>query len=205
MSAYTIAAVPFSQVRLADEFWTARLETNRTVTIPFGFRKSEEEGRLSNFEHAARHDGVYEGKMPFDDTDVYKLIEGRVLLAPEPPGSRARSVPRRHHREDRGGPGGRRLSDDLQDDRSVEEPRPVAEARAEVGPRARGQPRAVQRRSPLRSRVRALPRDRQAHAARRRPPERGPRRTHVRSRQAHDAAGPPDRRDRPDEALRGDR
>jgi len=75
-SAYGIQSVPFSQVHLADDFWTGRLETNRTVTIPFGFRKSEEEGRVRNFEHAAHHDGIYEGKMPFDDTDVYKLIEG---------------------------------------------------------------------------------------------------------------------------------
>jgi DUF1680 family protein len=74
--AYPIAAVPFSKVRLADTFWTSRVETNRAVTIPFGFKKSEQEGRVRNFEHAARHDGVYEGKMPFDDTDIYKLIEG---------------------------------------------------------------------------------------------------------------------------------
>lgn len=73
---YPIQVVPFSKVRLTDTFWTARVETNRTVTIPFGFRKSEEEGRVRNFERAARHDGPYEGKMPFDDTDVYKLIEG---------------------------------------------------------------------------------------------------------------------------------
>src|SRR4051812_41694291 len=71
-----IHAVPFVDVRLTDAFWNPRLETNRTVTIPFGFRKSDEEGRIRNFEHAARHDGPYEGKMPFDDTDVYKLIEG---------------------------------------------------------------------------------------------------------------------------------
>ena len=73
---YPIAAVPFSKVRLTDSFWTARVEANRAVTIPFGFRKSEEEGRVRNFERAARHEGPYEGKMPFDDTDIYKLIEG---------------------------------------------------------------------------------------------------------------------------------
>lgn len=73
---YPIAAVPFSKVRLTDTFWTSRVETNRRVTIPFGFRKSEEEGRVRNFERAARHEGPYEGKMPFDDTDIYKLIEG---------------------------------------------------------------------------------------------------------------------------------
>ena len=74
---YPIARVPFTQVRLRDSFWSSRLETNRTVTIPFGFKKSEEEGRIRNFERAAKRlDGPYEGKMPFDDTDVYKLIEG---------------------------------------------------------------------------------------------------------------------------------
>jgi uncharacterized protein len=73
---YPIAAVPFSKVRLTDSFWTSRVETNRAVTIPFGFKKSEEEGRVRNFERAARHEGPYEGKMPFDDTDIYKLIEG---------------------------------------------------------------------------------------------------------------------------------
>ena len=47
------------------------------MTIPFGFRKSEEEGRIRNFERAAHlRSDAYEGKMPFDDTDVYKLIEG---------------------------------------------------------------------------------------------------------------------------------
>ena len=74
---YPISAVPFTQVRLTDAFWAPRVETNRAVTIPFGFKKSEEEGRLRNFERAAgRREGPYEGRMPFDDTDVYKLIEG---------------------------------------------------------------------------------------------------------------------------------
>jgi len=75
--AYPITAVPFTDVRLKDAFWAPRLETNRKVTIPFGFRKSEEEGRIRNFERAAHlRSDAYEGKMPFDDTDVYKLIEG---------------------------------------------------------------------------------------------------------------------------------
>jgi uncharacterized protein len=74
---YPLAAVPFTDVRLTDRFWAPRVETNRTVTIPFGFRKSDEEGRIRNFEVAGKlRPGSYEGKMPFDDTDVYKLIEG---------------------------------------------------------------------------------------------------------------------------------
>ena len=74
---YPITAVPFTDVRLADTFWAPRIETNRSATIPFGFKKSEEEGRIRNFHRAAgRLDGPVEGKMPFDDTDVYKVIEG---------------------------------------------------------------------------------------------------------------------------------
>ena len=74
---YPIKAVSFTKVTLLDSFWSKRLETNRTVTIPFGFRKCEEEGRIRNFAKAGGlMEGKYEGKMPFDDSDVYKIIEG---------------------------------------------------------------------------------------------------------------------------------
>jgi DUF1680 family protein len=77
MMDYPIKAVPFTNVTLADDFWAGRTETNRTVTIPFGFKKCEEEGRIRNFAKAGGlMEGQYEGKMPFDDTDVYKIIEG---------------------------------------------------------------------------------------------------------------------------------
>jgi len=76
-SGYAITAVPFTNVTLTDDFWARRIETNRTVTISFGFKKCEEEGRIRNFARAGGLlDGQYEGKMPFDDTDVYKIIEG---------------------------------------------------------------------------------------------------------------------------------
>jgi len=75
--AYPLRSVPFTRVRLTDRFWSSRVETNRKVTIPFGFHKSEEEGRLRDFERAAgKLTGAFEGKMPFNDTDVYKLVEG---------------------------------------------------------------------------------------------------------------------------------
>jgi uncharacterized protein len=75
--AYPISAVPFTRVRLTDSFWAPRVEANRSVTIPFGFKKSEEEGRIRDFERAAgTRGGGFEGKFPFNDSDVYKLIEG---------------------------------------------------------------------------------------------------------------------------------
>jgi DUF1680 family protein len=74
---YPITSVPFTKVTLTDDFWSGRIETNRTVTIPFGFNKCEEEGRIRNFAKAGGlMEGKYEGVMPFDDTDVYKIIEG---------------------------------------------------------------------------------------------------------------------------------
>jgi sialate O-acetylesterase len=74
---YPITPVLFTAVTLTDKFWSKRIEINRTVSIPFGFNKCEEEGRIRNFAKAGElMEGEYEGKMPFDDTDVYKIIEG---------------------------------------------------------------------------------------------------------------------------------
>jgi DUF1680 family protein len=72
-----ITPVSLADVKLTDDFLARRIEINRAVTIPFGFNKCEEEGRMRNFERAGGLlDGDYEGKMPFDDSDVYKIIEG---------------------------------------------------------------------------------------------------------------------------------
>ncbi|MBN1694357.1 glycoside hydrolase family 127 protein [candidate division WOR-3 bacterium] len=76
-SGYPITPVSFTDVKLTDNFWLKRIESNRTVTIPYGFEKCENEGRIRNFAKAGGLlEGKYEGKMPFDDTDVYKIIEG---------------------------------------------------------------------------------------------------------------------------------
>ncbi len=77
---YPAAPVPFTDVHLADVFWAPRLETNRTVTIPHNFKQSEETGRIKNFELAeaaleGATDGKYCSRYPFDDSDVYKIVE----------------------------------------------------------------------------------------------------------------------------------
>jgi DUF1680 family protein len=72
---YPIQAVPATRVRLTDEFWRPRLETNRTVTIPHILKQNELTGRVANFLKAARRQtGSYEGQR-YNDTDVYKIIE----------------------------------------------------------------------------------------------------------------------------------
>ncbi|MGM0485389.1 MAG: glycoside hydrolase family 127 protein [Planctomycetota bacterium] len=73
---YNVTPIPFSRVDVADDFWTPRLETNRTVTIPYAFEQCEKTDRISNFEKAA---GLKEGKhegAAFNDSDVYKIMEG---------------------------------------------------------------------------------------------------------------------------------
>ena len=88
---YPFSQVPFTSVKIAhDSFWGNRLQAAREVTIPLAFSKCETEHRYKNFEMAAytlRHPGHkgLETKewnvskfmgFSFDDTDVYKTIEG---------------------------------------------------------------------------------------------------------------------------------
>ena len=51
---YPVKPVPFTAVHINDGFWAPRIETNRTVTIPFAFGKDEETGRVDNFIRAAQ-------------------------------------------------------------------------------------------------------------------------------------------------------
>ena len=72
-----IKEVPFTQVHLNDNFWTPRIETNRTVSIPSAFKECEKNGRFDNFAIAGGlMKGEHRGDFSFDDTDPYKIIEG---------------------------------------------------------------------------------------------------------------------------------
>ncbi len=87
MKDYPIQPVPFTAVHVQDEFWQPRLETNRTVTIPYAFRRCEETGRIDNF---AKAGGLMKGDFQgirYDDSDVFKVIEGAayaLALQPDP-------------------------------------------------------------------------------------------------------------------------
>jgi len=79
---YPVQPVPFTAVHFTDAFWKPRIEINRTVTIPFALEKLKETKRIYNFERAG---AVLRGEAiadktppgyPFDDTDLYKVIEG---------------------------------------------------------------------------------------------------------------------------------
>ena len=78
---YPINPVPFTSVKVGDGFWGQRLKASREVTVPLAFSKCEETGRYRNFECAAHpSDTIHVGGFSFDDTDVYKTIEGASYL-----------------------------------------------------------------------------------------------------------------------------
>ena len=90
-SGYPYTQVPFTSVKIApNTFWGDRIKAAREVTIPLAFSKCESEHRYKNFEMAAYtlqhpgHAGLQTKEwdvskfmgFSFDDTDVYKTIEG---------------------------------------------------------------------------------------------------------------------------------
>lgn len=75
-----LKAVAPTRVKLNDSFWAPRLEVNRTVTLPHNIKMCEETGRISNFDKAAgKMEGKYEGAY-FNDSDVYKVLEGAAYI-----------------------------------------------------------------------------------------------------------------------------
>ena len=73
---YPVKEADMTNVTITAGFWLPRFETNRVVTVKADFDKSEETGRLANFREAAkRAKGTFKG-CPFDDSDVFKIIEG---------------------------------------------------------------------------------------------------------------------------------
>ena len=90
---YPVQPVSFEAVHLTDAFWAPKIETNRQASITAAFEQCEASGRVDNFIRAAQ---VLRGETPaslrapgypFDDTDLYKVIEGAsytLAVRPDP-------------------------------------------------------------------------------------------------------------------------
>lgn len=69
-------SVPFTKVKIEDDFWRPRLEVLRQITLPACLDQCERTGRIANFAKAGGlMDGGFEG-IYFNDSDVYKVLEG---------------------------------------------------------------------------------------------------------------------------------
>ena len=71
-----ITPVSFADVTIQDAFWSPRLDRHKEVTLPVCIDQIENQtGRIRNFENAALGKGEHSGIF-FDDSDVYKALEG---------------------------------------------------------------------------------------------------------------------------------
>lgn len=76
LHAENLTALPFQKVHIKDAFWSKRIRTNRTATIEANLRQCEITGRIRNFAIAGKlEEGKHKGRL-YDDSDVYKVIEG---------------------------------------------------------------------------------------------------------------------------------
>lgn len=76
-SDYPISVVDIKNVVINDSFWLPKIKVIQDSTIQYAFDKCYQEGRMENFLIAGKKkSGKTRGKMPFDDTDLYKIIEG---------------------------------------------------------------------------------------------------------------------------------
>jgi len=79
---YPITPVPFTDVTWTDDFWKPRIERMFSVTLPHELDELRKTGRNENFRLAAQmmaapgDTATYCTSFPFDDTDLYKVIEG---------------------------------------------------------------------------------------------------------------------------------
>ncbi|GAA4322382.1 glycoside hydrolase family 127 protein [Mucilaginibacter gynuensis] len=74
---YPIQPVSFTHVHVHDKFWEPKMEVNANVTIPYTLQQCKLNGRVDNFLRAAGQlSGDKLSEFPFDDTDIYKVIEG---------------------------------------------------------------------------------------------------------------------------------
>ncbi len=74
---YPVQPVPFSSVKLTDNFWAPRIKKNAEVTIPIAFGFCVSPGSVKNFKIKGGADaGEIQTISPFNDSDLFKTIEG---------------------------------------------------------------------------------------------------------------------------------
>ena len=79
-----IKQVPFTDVQVNDQFWKQRLDVMRNTTITYAFQKVSDAGQIRNFEYAGKivsgeaqvGDLTFQSGQPYDDAEVYKVLEG---------------------------------------------------------------------------------------------------------------------------------
>lgn len=85
MAITPIVPVPYQQVTIDGPFWSPRMQAIRRGTLAANRHQCDITGRLANFDNAAKKlrgekdVGAFQGLL-FNDSDVYKMIEGWCYL-----------------------------------------------------------------------------------------------------------------------------
>lgn len=99
-----IDQIDFSHVHIRDNFWSPRLAKHTSATLPVCIDQIENQtGRMQNFENAARGTGKHSGIF-FDDSDVYKALEGIAYSLINNPDPELEKKADEWDRQDRGSP-----------------------------------------------------------------------------------------------------
>lgn len=75
-SGYVADPLPLGAVKLTDTFWKPRLDSLYEVTADHEINECHTTGRIDNFYAALGEDGKKHEGYVFNDSDVYKVIEG---------------------------------------------------------------------------------------------------------------------------------
>ncbi len=74
---YPVQPVSFTSVKLTDNFWAPRIKKIAEVTIPMTFDLCESTGHIQDMQISGETDsGKMQAINPFDNPDLFKLIEG---------------------------------------------------------------------------------------------------------------------------------
>jgi len=82
---YPLKSADLTAVRVSGGFWLPRVETNRLVTLKACFDKCNETPRIANITNAANRAWGTFGGIPFDDSDVFKVMEGASYVLAQSP------------------------------------------------------------------------------------------------------------------------
>jgi len=75
----TLRTLPLGSVQILSGFWAPRLRSLQEVTLPTQYEILEETGRIDNFRRAAgKINQEFKGRY-YNDSDVYKWLEGAIL------------------------------------------------------------------------------------------------------------------------------
>ncbi|HLO42318.1 MAG TPA: beta-L-arabinofuranosidase domain-containing protein, partial [Phycisphaerales bacterium] len=85
-----LTSIPLRSIELSGGFWKTRQDTNAARTVWANIEQCEKTGRIANFDEAAKYikgdKSAQNRGLLFNDSDVYKVLEGAAYILASRPG-----------------------------------------------------------------------------------------------------------------------